>query len=51
VQNRFTIFYNSPTILPRLEEFGESGLAWRRIVEGIIVEELWNHLGNVDGAA
>jgi hypothetical protein len=28
------------TILPRLEEFGASGLAWGRIVEGIIVEEL-----------
>jgi hypothetical protein len=34
------------TILPRLEEFGASGLAWGRIVEGIIVEELWKHLVN-----
>jgi hypothetical protein len=29
-----------------LEEFGASGLAWGRIVEGIIVEELWKHLVN-----
>jgi hypothetical protein len=33
-------FHNSSTILPRLEQFGASGLAWGRIVEGIIVEEL-----------
>jgi hypothetical protein len=39
-------FYNSSTILPRVEKFGASGLAWRRIVEGIIVEELWKHLVN-----
>jgi hypothetical protein len=31
-------FHNSSTIFPRLEEFGASGLAWGRIVEGIIVE-------------
>jgi hypothetical protein len=29
-----------------VEEFGASGLAWRRIVEGIIVEKLWKHLLN-----
>jgi hypothetical protein len=29
-----------------LEEFGASGLAWGRIVEEIIVEELWKHLVN-----
>jgi hypothetical protein len=29
-----------------VEEFGASGLAWRRIVEGIIVEKLWKHLVN-----
>jgi hypothetical protein len=29
-----------------VEEFGASGLAWRRIVEGIIVEKLWKDLGN-----
>jgi hypothetical protein len=29
-----------------LEEFGASGLAWGRIVEGVIVEELWKHLVN-----
>jgi hypothetical protein len=29
-----------------LIEFGASGLAWVRIVEGIIVEELWKHLVN-----
>jgi hypothetical protein len=29
-----------------VEEFGASGLAWRRIVEGIIVEKLWKHLAN-----
>jgi hypothetical protein len=39
-------FYNSSTILPCVEKFGASGLAWRRIVEGIIVEELWKHLVN-----
>jgi hypothetical protein len=37
---------NLSTILPRFEEFGASGLAWRRIVEGIIVEKLWKHLVN-----
>jgi hypothetical protein len=30
--------YNYSTILPRLKEFGETGLAWRIIVEGIIIE-------------
>jgi hypothetical protein len=30
-----------------LDEFGEFGLAWRRIVDRIIVEELWKHLVNV----
>jgi hypothetical protein len=35
---------NSSTIIPRLKEFGESGLACRIIVEGIIVEELWKHI-------
>jgi hypothetical protein len=40
------IFHNSSTILPRLEEFCASGLAWGRIVEGIVVEELWKHLVN-----
>jgi hypothetical protein len=39
-------FHNSSTILPRVEEFGASGLAWRRIVKGIIVEKLWKHLVN-----
>jgi hypothetical protein len=39
-------FHNSSTILPRVEEFSASGLAWRRIVEGIIVEKLWKHLVN-----
>jgi hypothetical protein len=43
-QNLSTIFlqffYNFSTILPCVEEFGASGLAWRRIVEGKIVEEL-----------
>jgi hypothetical protein len=39
-------FFNYSTILPRLEEFGESGLAWSRIVEEIIVEELSKHLVN-----
>jgi hypothetical protein len=34
------LFHNSSTILSRLEEFGASGLAWGRIVEGIIVDEL-----------
>jgi hypothetical protein len=29
-----------------VEEFGASGLAWRRIVEGIILEKLWKHLVN-----
>jgi hypothetical protein len=29
-----------------LEEFSASGLAWGRIVEGIIVEKLWKHLVN-----
>jgi hypothetical protein len=29
-----------------VEKFGASGLAWRRIVERIIVEELWKHLVN-----
>jgi hypothetical protein len=29
-----------------VEEFGASGLAWRKIVEGIIVEKLWKHLVN-----
>jgi hypothetical protein len=29
-----------------LLQFGASGLAWRRIVEGKIVEELWKHLVN-----
>jgi hypothetical protein len=29
-----------------VEEFGASGLASRRIVEGIIVEKLWKHLVN-----
>jgi hypothetical protein len=29
-----------------LEEFGACGLAWGRIVEEIIVEELWKHLVN-----
>jgi hypothetical protein len=42
-QNLSTIlpqfFQNSSTILPRVEEFGASGLAWRRMVEGIIVEK------------
>jgi hypothetical protein len=39
-------FHSSSTILPHLEEFGASGLAWRRIVEGKIVEELWKYLVN-----
>jgi hypothetical protein len=39
-------FHNSSTILPRLEEFGASGLAWGRIVQGLIVEELRKHLVN-----
>jgi hypothetical protein len=39
-------FHNASTIIPRVEEFGASGLAWRRIVEGIIVEKLWKHLVN-----
>jgi hypothetical protein len=39
-------FYNFSTILPCVEEFGAPGLAWRRIVEGIIVETLWKHLVN-----
>jgi hypothetical protein len=39
-------FHNSSTILPRMEEFGASRLAWGRNVEGIIVEELWKHLVN-----
>jgi hypothetical protein len=39
-------FYNFSTILPCVEEFGASGLAWRTIVEGIIVEKLWKHLVN-----
>jgi hypothetical protein len=39
-------FHNFSTTLPRLEEFGASGLAWGRIVEGIILEELWKHLVN-----
>jgi hypothetical protein len=39
-------FYNSSTILSRVEKFGASGWAWRRIVEGIFVEELWKHLVN-----
>jgi hypothetical protein len=39
-------FYNFSPILPCVEEFGASGLAWRRIVEGIIVEKLWKHLVN-----
>jgi hypothetical protein len=29
-----------------VEEFGASGLAWRSIVEGIIIEKLWKHLVN-----
>jgi hypothetical protein len=29
-----------------VEKFGASGLAWRRIVEGIIVEKLWKHFVN-----
>jgi hypothetical protein len=29
-----------------VEEFGASGLAWRRIVEGIIVEKSWKRLVN-----
>jgi hypothetical protein len=29
-----------------VEEFGASGLAWRRIEEGIIVEKLRKHLVN-----
>jgi hypothetical protein len=29
-----------------VEEFGASGLALRRIVEGIIVEKSWKHLVN-----
>jgi hypothetical protein len=49
-QNLSTIFldffYNFSTILPCVEEFGASGLAWRRIVKGIIVEKLWKHLVN-----
>jgi hypothetical protein len=49
-QNLSTIFlqffYNFSTILPCVEEFGAIGLAWRRIVEGIIVEKLWNPLVN-----
>jgi hypothetical protein len=39
-------FLNSSSILPRVAEFGASGLAWRRIVEGIIVEKSWKHLVN-----
>jgi hypothetical protein len=39
-------FYNSSSILPRGEEFGASGLAWRIIVKGIIVEKSWKHLVN-----
>jgi hypothetical protein len=39
-------FYNFFTIIPCVEEFGAPGLAWRRIVEGIIVEKLWKHLVN-----
>jgi hypothetical protein len=31
-------FHSSSTILPRLEEFGASGFAWRRIVEGTRTE-------------
>jgi hypothetical protein len=31
-------FHNSSTIFPCKEEFGASGLAWERIIEGIIVE-------------
>jgi hypothetical protein len=49
-QNLSTIFllcfYNFSTILPCVEEFGASGLAWRRIVEGIVVEKLMKHLVN-----
>jgi hypothetical protein len=37
---------NSSTILPCLEEFGASGWAWGRIVEGIIVDKLWKPLEN-----
>jgi hypothetical protein len=39
-------FHNSSTIFPCVEEFGASGLAWKRIVEGMIVEKLWKHLVN-----
>jgi hypothetical protein len=49
-QNLSTIllqfFHNSSSILPLGEEFGASGLAWRRIVEEIIVEKSWKHLVN-----
>jgi hypothetical protein len=38
-------FHNSSTILLCLEEFFESRLGGR-IVEGIVVEELWKHLVN-----
>jgi hypothetical protein len=41
----FLVYESSPN-LPCLEEFGASGLAWRRIVEEKIVEELWKYLVN-----
>jgi hypothetical protein len=50
LQNLSTIlpqfFHNSSSFHSCVEEFGASGLAWRRIVEGIIVEKSWKHLVN-----
>jgi hypothetical protein len=45
------LFHNFSTLLPCFEEFGASGLARKRIVEGIIVEKLWKHLVNAAAPA